>query len=98
MAKKVQIPSEINVPKQAEKEQPKQRSVQEIQQEYTGLALRAGQLQYQIYTFEKDLELLNKQMRELNFEAAAAKARDDAEQAKKAQELAQQQMTEPSNG
>lgn len=91
MAKKVALPTE---------NKPKQRSVAEIQQEYTGLALRSGQLQYQIFTFNKDLELLNKQMRDLNFEAAAAKARDDQELAKQAQQVAESQTgsEESSNG
>lgn len=59
------------------------RSVAEIQQEYTGLAMKSGQLQYQVFTLSKDLEILNKQMRDLNFEAAAVNAREAADAAKK---------------
>lgn len=50
----------------------KKRSVQEIQQEYSGLCMRAGHTQYQIATLEKELALVNESLRDLNFEAAAA--------------------------
>lgn len=56
----------------------KVRSMAEIQHEFSTLCARAGHLEYQIYTHEKDLELLNNQMRNLNFEAAAVKAKEDA--------------------
>lgn len=63
-----------------------ERTVQQIQEEYQQLAFRAGNNQYQIYTLERDLDVLNSKMRELNFEAAAAQ---QAEAAKKAAEAAQ---------
>lgn len=50
----------------------KPRAVGEIQQEYQGLCVRAGHIQYQIATMAKDLDLLNNTMRDLNFEAAAS--------------------------
>lgn len=52
-------------------EEKKSRTVAEIQQEYQGLCLRSGHLQYQINTLSKDLDLLNNTMRDLNFEASA---------------------------
>lgn len=59
----------------------KKRSIPEIQQEYQNLCLKAGHLQYQVYTFTKDLEAVNKELRDLNLEAAAVKAAEDAEKA-----------------
>lgn len=56
----------------------KKRSIPEIQAEYQNLALRAGHIQYQIVTMQGDLELLNKSLRDLNLEAAAVKAEEDA--------------------
>lgn len=50
----------------------KERSVAEIQQEYTNLCARAGQLQYQILIASKDLSALNGTLQNLNLEAAAA--------------------------
>ena len=50
------------------------RTVPEIQQEYQNLCIKAGHLQYQIYTYEKDVEMINKELRDLNLEAAASKA------------------------
>lgn len=60
------------------------RSIPEIQQEYQNLCLKAGHVQYQIYTHTSDLELVNAQLRDLNLEAAAVKAEED----KKAAEAA----------
>lgn len=48
------------------------RTIPEIQQEYQQNCTRAGHLQYQIYTLEKDLALVNDLLRNLNFEASAA--------------------------
>lgn len=50
------------------------RTISEIQTEYQNLCLKAGHLQYQVYTFSKDLEMVNKELRDLNLEAAATKA------------------------
>lgn len=60
------------------------RPIQEIQNEYSQLCMKAGQLYYQITTFQKDLELLNGTLRDLNFEAAASQ-RASAEAAEKAE-------------
>lgn len=49
----------------------KERTLADIQQEYVNLSVKAGGIQYQIYVFEKDLELLNESMKSLNFEHAA---------------------------
>lgn len=59
----------------------KQRTIQEIQEQYQGLCLRAGHLQYQIHAHEIDLRLVNDQLRDLNLEAASVKAAE--EEAKK---------------
>jgi hypothetical protein len=53
----------------------KERTVPEISQEYSGLCTKAGHLQYQINTLQKDLELLNGTLRDLNLEAAAVQAK-----------------------
>lgn len=59
----------------------KHRTVQEIQNEYAQLCTRAGHLQYQVYTFAKDLEIVNATLRDLNVEAAASQQAE--EEAKK---------------
>lgn len=48
------------------------RSVEEIQQEYARVCTRAGHTQYQLYTLQKDLELINNTLRDLNIEASSA--------------------------
>ena len=50
------------------------RTAERIQQDFENLSARAGHCQYQIYIFEKDLELLNEQIRDLNFEMAKLRA------------------------
>lgn len=57
------------------------RSVQDITKEYSGLCFKAGNLQYSINALEDDLKLINKEMRDLNLEAASSKAAEDAEKA-----------------
>jgi len=47
------------------------RTIEEVQKDYGVLCAQAGQLQYQLFVFEKDLEIINGKLRELNFEAAA---------------------------
>lgn len=63
----------IDLPAEAPKPE---RTVDGIQNEYAGICTRAGHLQYQIFTLNKDLDLLNAQMRELNFEAAKLKSQE----------------------
>lgn len=58
------------------------RSVQEIQQEYSQVCMKAGHAQYQLFTIQRDLDALNDTLRSLNIEAAQAKAAADAEAAK----------------
>lgn len=55
---------------------PAERTLSELQNQYTGLCNKAGHLQYQIYTFKKDLDLVNSTLRDLNFEAAALQAKE----------------------
>lgn len=52
------------------------RSMEQIQQEYQGLCLRAGDIQYRLSVMAKDLEEINKQLRDLNLEAASVKAEE----------------------
>lgn len=48
----------------------KKRTVDDVKQEYSSLCAKAGHLQYQIHVHTKGLELVNTELRELNFEAA----------------------------
>lgn len=54
----------------------KERTVNEIQNEYTGLCARAGHLQYSIKALSDDLALVNEQLKDLNIEGAAAQKRE----------------------
>lgn len=69
----------------SEEQQKPSRSSHDVQQEYAKLCSQAGHLQYQISVFDKDLEVLNNTLRELNFEYAAAQRRE-VEAAKPAEE------------
>lgn len=64
------------------------RTIAEIQAEYQNLCLKGGHLQYQVYTFSKDLDMVNQELRSLNLEAASVKAAEDkaAAEASKAAE------------
>lgn len=63
----------------------KKRTIADIQAEYQGSCTRAGHLQYQVFTLQKDLDLLNDKLRELNLEAAAVqRAEDEAKAAAEA--------------
>lgn len=74
MAKsKVSKDVQVNLPAAAPKET---RTFEEVQKEFTALCVNAGNLAYQIFTQEKDLELMNNRMRELNFEAAGIKGKE----------------------
>lgn len=64
----------------------KKRTLPEIQQEYQNLCLKAGHLQYQVSVFSGDLDMVNKELRSLNFEAAALKAEDEKASAKAVEE------------
>lgn len=55
------------------------RPLPEIQQEYQRLCVQLGNLQYQVWAFNKEIDSLNLQLRDLNLEgAAAAKAAQEA--------------------
>lgn len=54
----------------------KERTVDEIQHEYTQTCARAGHLQYQIASLESDLALVNLRLKELNIEAGTQAAKD----------------------
>jgi len=73
---KTKIPKDIKVELPKAEEPVKARGIPEIQQEFTNLCAKAGHLQYQVFTYSRDLETLNNQMRDLNFEAAALNAKE----------------------
>ncbi len=52
----------------------KKRSIQDIQGEYQNLCLKAGHVQYNIQVLQKDLDMVNSSLLDLNLEAAAVKA------------------------
>lgn len=60
-------------------EEKKSRSLQEIQSDYQNLCVKAGHIQYQISVMSEDLALVNKTLKDLNFEGAAAQAKAAAE-------------------
>lgn len=51
----------------------KERTLADIQLEYSNTAMRAGALQYEIKVKNDDLKLLNDRLRDLNMEFIAAK-------------------------
>lgn len=53
------------------------RPLSEIQQEYQTNCLNAGQLQYQIGIYNKELQKVNDRLESINNEAAARKRLDD---------------------
>lgn len=57
----------------------KERSLEEIKQEYLNVASGAGTLQYQIVIFGEQLKQINNKMIELNNEAAEAQKREHVE-------------------
>lgn len=60
------------------------RTIEEIQREYGQLCAKAGNAQYQVATIQKEIDLINDRLRDLNLEAAAVQAAE----AKAAQEAA----------
>ncbi len=69
------------------------RSTDQIKQEYSNIALKAGTLQYEILCKKGDLDLVNNRLKELNTEfitvsnteAEVAKKVKEAEETKKAE-------------
>ena len=70
---KAKTPKDIKVDLPAPQAEMTPRTFEEIQQEFSVKCTKAGHLQYQITAFQSDLEVLNRQMRDLNLEAAALK-------------------------
>lgn len=52
-----------------------ERTIEEIQKEYSLVCAEAGQAQYQLFVLEKDLEIKNDRLRSLNLEAAGVAAK-----------------------
>lgn len=73
-----------------------QRTLENINQEYTALCAQAGQKQYQIQCAQDDLKALNLSIRKINMEAAKAKQYEDAQAASPAN-LAPVSEGEPSD-
>lgn len=57
------------------------RTIEEVTQEYGALCARAGNLQYNIVIMQNDLELINETLRTLNHEAALIKAGEQSSEA-----------------
>lgn len=53
------------------------RDLETIQNQYQGLCLKLGHLEYQVYVFNKDIEMIKSTLRDINLEASAAKAKAD---------------------
>lgn len=62
------------------------RKSEEVLNEYNNLAFKAGNLQYQISQFTKDLDLINNTLRDLNLEFNQIQ-KNEAEVAKKIEEV-----------
>lgn len=56
-------------------EESKERTIEEIQKEYSLVCAEAGQAQYQLFILKQDLEIKNDRLRKLNLEAAAVSAK-----------------------
>ncbi len=80
MSKKSKVPTDIKVDLPSSEPPKPSRSIEEIQQDFNVQCARAGHLQYQMYVHEKDLSILNEQLRSLNLEAAAAQAKKQSEE------------------
>lgn len=52
----------------------KARTMLDVNKDYQMGCIKAGQLQYQIVTLQKDLDILNSTLRDLNFEGAHLQA------------------------
>lgn len=62
------------------------RELKDIQAEYNNLSLKAGQNQYQVYVLKQDLEYMNRQLVNINQEAAERQKLDKAAAELKAKE------------
>lgn len=52
-------------------EQKKERTLEDIKQEFVNVASSAGQAQYQIHVLYEELDVINQRLKDLNQEAAA---------------------------
>lgn len=64
----------VNLPKAEPAPEKPVRTIPEIQADYQALCTRAGHVQYQIVTLEKDLAAVNESLRDLNLEASKVQA------------------------
>jgi len=55
------------------------RTLEDIKKEYADGCVKAGHIQYQLFTLSKDLEVLNNSLRDLNFEAAKLQTEEKKE-------------------
>lgn len=74
--------------------EPKTRTMADVQNEFQSLCAKAGHIQYQIHVLTKDLDQVNTQVEDLNFEAAAISR---AEKEAKAKEAANEQTKKENN-
>lgn len=64
------------------------RDIKAIEQEFSNLCAKAGHLQYQVAVLSEDLNLVNEEIKKLNFEAAKVHAATKEAEAEKAKEEA----------
>jgi len=55
---------------------PKERTIEQVQQEYGAVCGQAGHLSYQIAVYMEELDKLQLKLKDLNLEAAALKAKE----------------------
>lgn len=89
--------SKAELPKTEEKPS---RTLAEIQAEYSNACFDIGQLEYKIFVFKNDIQLLLERTRNLNKEGAEAQQREAlaAEQTKAAAPAASEEKKEENNG
>lgn len=58
-------------------EAPKERTLQDVYNEYAQLSNKAGQISYSIDVYTRDLKIVHDRMRDLNFESVALKAKEE---------------------
>lgn len=56
--------------------EPKQRTLQEVHQQYSELCAKSGHLNYQVAVIKADLALVHEQLKTLNLEAASMSAKE----------------------
>ena len=55
----------------------KERTLEDVSKEYSGICTQVGHLQYQSFAFAKDIGILNGQLQTLNLEAASIQAKSN---------------------